>query len=520
VPEPALNPYDELPYVDLPFPQTHPARLAVLARLFGLSPPDVATCRVLELGCASGANLIPMAAVLPAARFVGVDLSGEQIARGNALVESLGLANIELRRADIAEIGRDYGEFDYIVAHGVYSWVPPPIRDKLLSICRANLAPDGVAYVSYNTQPGWSTHGQLREMMLLAARGAENAAERVRKARAMLEFLGEAMPATSPHGALLREEAERLRREADAYLFHDHMERDNAPVWFHRFAAEAAEHGLQYLSESDFSAMGLSGFAPQTLQAMRQLAPELTDFEQLTDLFRNRSFRQTLLAHAEAPVDRRLSARTLAPFEIASAVTLEPSGTDAGATPLFRARTGKTFGLANPLTRSALRALIDRWPEGVALDALYDSARAMPGQVAAGAGDPAAARKAFSDEVLQLYAAGIVQLRLWSPPVTNAVAERPAAGALARLQATRGGPVTNLLHQPMAIDAFDRALIPLLDGTRDVAALAAEMSAAGFPIAESLATSPGGVAANDEPAYSLRENLERLARAGLLMRQE
>ena len=158
--------YDEVPYVSFPFPQTHPDRLATIATLLGMDPPPVGRCRVLELGCAAGGNLIPMALGLPDSEFVGIDLSTRQIAEGRAAVDALGLQNITLEPVNILEIEADFGQFDYIIAHGVYSWVPADVQDKLLEVCRQNLSPNGVAYVSYNTYPGWRLHGAIRDMML------------------------------------------------------------------------------------------------------------------------------------------------------------------------------------------------------------------------------------------------------------------------------------------------------------------------------------------------------------------
>ena len=98
-------------------------------------------CRVLELGCTDGGNLLPMAATLPRSSFLGIDLSGRQIAAGQKMIERLGLENVELRQMDIADVGEDFGTFDYIICHGVYSWVPPPVQDKILEICARRLAP-------------------------------------------------------------------------------------------------------------------------------------------------------------------------------------------------------------------------------------------------------------------------------------------------------------------------------------------------------------------------------------------
>src|SRR6266849_10034387 len=105
--------YDEVPYPGLPQPQTHPDRLGIIATLFGMSPAPADRCRVLELGCGDGGNLIPMALTLPGSAFTGIDLAEPAIARGCALVRTLGLENITLRRLDLMRAGPDVGEFDY-----------------------------------------------------------------------------------------------------------------------------------------------------------------------------------------------------------------------------------------------------------------------------------------------------------------------------------------------------------------------------------------------------------------------
>jgi SAM-dependent methyltransferase len=159
--------YDQVPYESHPFAQTHPDRLATVATLLGMAPTPVEHCRVLELGCASGGNLIPMAAGLPESTFTGIDLSQSAIVAGQAMVASLQLTNIDLRHASILEADGELGIFDYIICHGVYSWVPPEVQDRILEICARNLAPNGVAYVSYNTYPGWHARGTIREHHVL-----------------------------------------------------------------------------------------------------------------------------------------------------------------------------------------------------------------------------------------------------------------------------------------------------------------------------------------------------------------
>ena len=226
----APSSYDEMPYIEAVFAQTHPDRLATLAKLFGISTPGLETCQVLELGCASGSNLIPMALGLPNATFVGIDLSARQIGQGQQTVKALDLENIELRHGNIADIGAAWGKFDYIICHGIYSWVPEAIREKILDVCRENLAPTGVAFVSYNTLPGWHLKGMVRDMMSFHASQFQDAPTKVRQARALLDFLAQSIPANSAYGMTLKQVLDTIRPEADAYLFHEYLEDVNEPV--------------------------------------------------------------------------------------------------------------------------------------------------------------------------------------------------------------------------------------------------------------------------------------------------
>ena len=528
-PEPSLAEYDELPYDCLPFAQTHPARLATLARLFGIEPPAVEHCRVLELGCGNGNNLIPMAAALPGARFIGIDLSAGQVATGRAMIAAAGLTNIELRHADIASIDQRAGTFDYIIAHGVYSWVPPEIRDRVLAIARANLAPNGVAYVSYNTLPGWSTTGTLRDMMMFQARNVDDPADRLRAGRELMDFLAQSIP-DSPYGSLAREEIAFLRQQPDEYVAHDHMGEFNTPVYFHQFAAHAARHHLQYLCEAELSMMVVGGLAPATVAAMRKLAKGIVEFEQLTDILRHRAFRQTLLVHESAKVDRRIGPQSIAPFAIASPATLATQATQAtphsansanpaNAQAVFIARNGSRFGVANPLTRAALMHLIERWPESVPFAELSEVARGSATSVDGVSrvpGQETGAEEVLATELLQLCASGIAELRLWDPNPSSTIPDRPMVSPLARLQARRGVEMTTLLHHSMRLDSFERALVPLLDGHRDIAALAAALAAAGIPAASRVANP---VVGGGDTLVTLRSALSRLAKAGALMKE-
>ena len=186
--------YEQLPYESGPQYPTHPNCLATVATLMGMQPPDVGHARVLELGCGNGGNLIPMAATLPDSRFLGIDLSPRHISQGVTWIRMAGLDNIELRAANLLDLSGELGQFDYIICHGVYSWVPAPVREKILCICRDQLTSQGVAYISYNTYPGWHFRGIAKDMLHFHTRHLEDPEQRLAEARGLLNFLVQSIP--------------------------------------------------------------------------------------------------------------------------------------------------------------------------------------------------------------------------------------------------------------------------------------------------------------------------------------
>src|ERR1051325_1309888 len=246
----AGNTYDEIPYGDNVFHYTHPACLGAVGVLYGMRPANAERSRVLELGCASGGNLISMAYDLPDSEFVGIELSQRQIDEGRKTISALGLRNINLRAGSILDVNDDFGRFDYIVCHGVYSWSPAEIREAILRVCKRNLAPNGIAYISYNTYPGWRLRGMIREMMLFHA-SEFKPQEQVSQGRALLNFLAQASPGHDPaFRDIVRREAERVSKLAESYVLHDYLETENAPVYFHQLAEQASSHGLRYVAEA------------------------------------------------------------------------------------------------------------------------------------------------------------------------------------------------------------------------------------------------------------------------------
>ncbi len=468
--------YDEVPYESLPFAQTHPDRLASVATLFGMRPAPADRCRVLELGCAAGGNLIPMALALPRSRFLGIDLSGRQVADGLKVVGALGLSNIELKQLSISEVDAGWGPFDYIVCHGVYSWVPPAVQDKILEICATNLAPQGVAYVSYNTYPGWHMRGMLRDIMCYHARRFADPRERVGQARALLDFLARSVPRQSgPYGILLKEEVEQLRDKLDSYLLHEHLEEFNEPIYFYQFAERAAARGLRYLGEANVAMMGDRAFPADVQETLRRVSSNLIHMEQYMDFLRNRTFRQTLLCRKDVRVRHQLGPEQLTPFCVASRarpVSAEPD-VRSDKVEHFKVADIATLTTPDPLVKACMVYLAEVWPRAVPFEDLRGEARA---RLDPGSG-PSPETDALDREVLGVHllhcytSSSLVELWLQPPRFTTEVTERPVASPLARLQAQAGGPVTNLRHEVVRLGQAERQTLRLLDGSRDRAGL-------------------------------------------------
>jgi methyltransferase-like protein/protein-L-isoaspartate O-methyltransferase len=511
-------PYDEVPYESRPFPQTHPGNLAAVATLFGMRPPPVETCRVLELGCAAGGNLLPLAVTLPAGRFVGIDLSARQAADGRRVAEALGLRNVELRHQSILDVGPELGEFDYVVCHGVYSWVPAAVQDKILDICARHLAPDGVAYVSYNTYPGWHLPGVARALMRFHADRFAGPADRVRQARAVLEALAAAAPEGDGYGTALRKELGLLRGVPDHYLYHEYLAEVNAPVYFHEFNARAEARGLQYLGEAALLDMLTDHLPPDVRQTLRLLAADLVQAEQYLDFLRNRRFRQTLLCRRGVPLNRSVNAEGLEALHVASAFrpVSERADLRSGAVEEFRTPRGLSLSTGEPLLKAALLHLAEVWPASVPARGLAAAAQARLGagrEAGALAAGPHAPPLLAS--LLRCAAPTAVEFSVTPPRLAVEVSRRPAATALARLQAAAGPTVINLRHQAVPLGALDRQVLRLLDGSRDRAqllqALAGELGRAVPP------ATPEGRPERQAVAELLDQCLLRLARHALLV---
>jgi SAM-dependent methyltransferase len=501
--------YDTVEYPSAALPQAHPGHLYAVARMFGVAATAVGRCRFLEIGCGDGTHSIAAALALPDAAFVGIDLSPVAVERGNAVIAELGLSNVSLYAADLTTWQPPPGGFDYVVAHGLFAWVPHPVRDALLSLIARTLRPKGVGYVSYNTYPGCYIRRMVWEILRYHTRDAAEPLAKIREARELLKFLAAGQPAKREDvTAMYAKELDHLLNEHDPrVLYHDDLGAFSEPLYFHEFAAHARKFGLRFIAEAEPNAMESRAFPPAVAGVLDGLAErDPLMKEQYLDFLRLRRFRQTLLSVDGAsprasPDPSAVSSLAVSgrPKPATETVDLSP-----GVPATFTADRGALAKTDLPIAKAALVELAIRWPGRLPFAELARLAAARLD------------REATDDDQEQLrqflsavWMAELVALHGDLPRYVATISERPVASPLARIQLRTGPFASTLLHTSMRFDDEpSRRMVQLLDGTRTVDEVAAAMTAA-FPPDK-----------RPDPAAlrsGLERNLERLARGGLLV---
>lgn len=511
--------YDEIPYPSFVFRESHPDRLASIAALFGMKSPALATASVLELGCASGANLVPIALGLPKARCVGIDLSSKQIEAAQRFAKDSGAKNVEFRTMDLKNVGADFGTFDYIICHGVFSWVPAELQSKILEICSKNLTAAGVAYVSYNTLPGWNMYRSIRDMMLYHTGQFAEPALKVQQARAFLNFAARAVShQNSAYSLLLKTELLRLQREPDAYLLHDHLEAQNNPIYFHDFISQAEAQGLRYLGEAAFHSMAMHEFPRDVQETLRGLTDKIVSMEQYVDFLRNRTFRATLLCHKDIKLNRRIEPSAIKPFYFASALRAvnEASNPLGEGEESYRQADGTEIRTSDRTAKVVITCLAEVWPQRLPIDKLLQSARAKMSRLKGAE----VSEQNYMEVLLQLIHQGVVEFNLLPPNFVTSVSSRPVVSTLARLQCSTGLDVTNQRHERVPLPDLYRQLGALCDGTRDKSALARSieelLEKGTLKVREGRSIPAPGPARQDYFRKTIEAGLASLARMALL----
>jgi methyltransferase-like protein/ubiquinone/menaquinone biosynthesis C-methylase UbiE len=472
------NPYNQVPYHSAPFVQAHIGRLATWASLLGIKPPDVTGCRVLELGCNDGSHLIPMAMEFPDSQFVGIDLAEMPVARASDLAAELGLANVTFRVADVMQLGGQPGECDYLIAHGLYSWVPHAVQEKMMELCSRLLAPNGIAYFSYNCYPAWHVREMTRNMVRIHASGIGDPAEMRNRAIALLASIYRSQSEQEPYREAIRAEMERIIAKDAALCFHDDFGEYNLPVYFSEFVRRAGAQGLQFVSDADPTDFGLADLAPDTRENLAQMQDPVQR-EQMFDFLTLRGFRRTLLCRDDLVLDRSLPVERFRGLHYSAALKSAADGPDltSFAATEFTAPNGASVTVNQPFVKVVLYELSAAWPGSLTFSDLLSRARSVAPLLST-----ADAETMLREVLLRMQLPGILEIGVVPYRYAPKATERPAASPLARFQVRNGSRVTSLRHRSVELDnPVARALLPLLDGTRDIPALASALAGTDTP---------------------------------------
>jgi methyltransferase-like protein/2-polyprenyl-3-methyl-5-hydroxy-6-metoxy-1,4-benzoquinol methylase len=351
--------YDEVPYESSPFPDTQPAHLCTVARLFGLKTPDPAHSRVLELGSASGGNLLPLAIDYPDSEFVGIDISPVQINEGKRQAAELELDNLTLEATDIMQFDQSRGQFDYIICHGVFTWVPDKVRDKILKICRDHLTDNGVAVISYNVLPAWAAVRSVRDMLIYHCKTFEDPAQKVQQARLLIDFLYNNTIPDSPYQGILEQERRILLNAPDHYILHEYLEDVNTPFYLHEFVERANARGLGYLGDSDIQSM-YAGNMPDDAKRLLHTMNDIVRQEQYMDFIRNRRFRKSLITREGKTLDYNIGPDKVDEFYIIADIRSSGTPTLDREVMSFDVNTGgqtRNMQLSDPYTKGFMATL-------------------------------------------------------------------------------------------------------------------------------------------------------------------
>ena len=463
---------DRIHYPGGAWEHSHPDRIAANARMYGLNPAPVDRCRVLELGCGAGGNLVPMACGLPDAQFVGIELAARAVELGRSLAAALGLSNVELHRCDILDLPANLGQFDYVIAHGVYSWVPAPVRDALMSLLAHHLAPEGIAYLNFNALPGGHLRNLNRDLMRFRLSAFDEPEAHAEDAMRFVRLVAGAQPEGSPYRRFLEEDLDRIEHNPVSVLFHDELVPAHRAFHFEEVVEHAARHGLQYVCEARPADVH-PGRYPGTIQAaLRRFGGGRIAREQCFDFLVCQMYRCSLFCRAGIALAPIGDLDAMGGLRVASSV--RPAGAPAdltdGIAVTFVAFDGASLRLDDSAAKAALEIVAKHWPASVEIEPLVRAARKRAGR----SGRPTRLERCEIGEFLATnHAMGFVDLHTWEPPMATSIGARPVASAISRVEIERGeSRVTNLRHRQVEIDdPVAAALLARLDGTRDLEAL-------------------------------------------------
>jgi len=436
-----------------------------------------------ELGCGDGANLLPMAFYHPDSTFIGIDNAESGLSRARECAAQIGLHNIQFMQKDICEMEQaEIVQCDYIIAHGLYSWVSDDIREAILQFCRNGLSTTGLAFISYNAQPGWASRGLVRDILLRSASVQQAAIEdKASKAIEVASELLQAMPSRDyAYAVLLAEELERVRDGKPFYVYHEYLEEFNQGFWLRDFIERARQNNLNYVCDAQFSQW--EGQVPKELRrSLSQADLDPVEQEETADLLCNRYFHASILCPSDelgdVPVESMSHPQILKQVSIASSLRADsdPFDLTEGVVELFTGSHGQEITLDASITKAAVVLLASQWPIGMQLNNLFQQTTRLLSEHGHNVLEDAQSQ--LTEELIMLFESGVIDLRLQQPDYNRDLPEYPKLHALARYEIGHRDALSTPYHLPISLNDQFLEVVRVMDGsksTKEIKALFGE----------------------------------------------
>lgn len=463
-----ISVYDKVHYKGTIIPNTFPDHLALSAVWYNNRYSLLQRFHLTELGCGDGANLLPIAFYHPDSTFIGIDNAESELNRASEGARQIGLQNVQFLQKDICDLDTaDFTPCDYIIAHGLYSWVSDDTRESILQFCQNCLSPTGLAYISYNAQPGWASRGLVRDILLRSGLVQKAAIEdKASKAMEVASQLLDTLPSRDyAYAALLADELQRVRDGQAFYVFHEYLEEFNEGFWLRDFVERARKNDLNYVCDAQFSQW--EGQIPKELRltlSLRDLEP--IEQEETADLLCNRYFHASILCRDDAPREPRSHQEILEQVYIACSLRADPDPFDLteGVVELFIDDHGQEITLDSSITKAAVVLLAAQWPAGMQLKTLLQKASKL--LIEHGCEVLDKAQTQLVEELITLFEAGAINLRLKELNYNMIAPECPKIHALARYEIEHREALTSPYHLSLTLNSQMLEVVRVMDGSK------------------------------------------------------
>ena len=452
------NRYDQVPFVSYPSPERHPRRFMAIAKLFGLDTQSLKKASILEIGCGNGHSLLSMAVSYPGAYFVGVDVGKQNIDDAAKKKKILGLNNIKFVCKDIGDCVFTES-FHYILCHGVFSWVRSDVRNSILSCCAKHLDSNGLAYISYNTKPAWNNREVLRQIFSQYDDESLSAHLRIEKVRKLLTELKEhLLDHQTLHTMALVKEIEVLLSQSDGLIFHEFLNPHSDGIYERDFRNSLDGYGLSYIAEAQLGrnlSLRLPELFPSGVASFARLSDD-PDLEALLTSLLPIPFRGSLVGLKKQFSGIGLDKGAFRKMYFRSKLSAEVDGKLLPTGMYVNSKKG-AVEIDKKEINFLMSVLLEESPRFVSFNSLVSKLE-----------ERGIASDALLDVLLDALLHEYLDISLDEPAIDFIGSEFPCAFEFARYESTEQFWVTNLLHEYVPLNEFQRALLPKVDGTKSV----------------------------------------------------